>query len=317
MRALEKNPELRYQQVSEVKTCVETIAATPAGSSRREEAQTEKSELGTGIGNCPAFFAHGHFGRDADSGIFCFDRLLEFWSFRRFAGAGGRDDGHVRFCFHPGDNVLGWVAVAQIRRSGGRLYGMWLALFDGLVLPGLVLNVLLIFALLLANKFVNVWLLARWYPDLAEHAFLNNPHFLVWLLFATAMVIGSNHLVIADPVRREQAGELFSGRRRSRLESPARGCRRHGGRVGGCRAGGPSFSPGKAVNLGQKIFPKAIIKSFSGTLRQPDGGQRFLQPGQPGSGAARGFISPPPILPARQPTQNIGSATRLGPAGGE
>src|ERR1017187_5656383 len=40
MRALEKNPELRYQQVSEVKTCVETIATTP-GSSRREEAQTE------------------------------------------------------------------------------------------------------------------------------------------------------------------------------------------------------------------------------------------------------------------------------------
>ena len=31
LRALEKNPELRYQQVSEVKTCVETIATTPAG----------------------------------------------------------------------------------------------------------------------------------------------------------------------------------------------------------------------------------------------------------------------------------------------
>ena len=32
LRALEKNPELRYQQVSEVKTCVETIAATPDSS---------------------------------------------------------------------------------------------------------------------------------------------------------------------------------------------------------------------------------------------------------------------------------------------
>ncbi len=41
LRALEKNPELRYQQVSEVKTCVETIAATPPGSSRREEAHSE------------------------------------------------------------------------------------------------------------------------------------------------------------------------------------------------------------------------------------------------------------------------------------
>ena len=45
LRALEKNPALRYQQVSEVKTRVETIAATPPGSSRREEAQTEKYKI--------------------------------------------------------------------------------------------------------------------------------------------------------------------------------------------------------------------------------------------------------------------------------
>src|ERR1019366_7680401 len=33
LRALEKKPELRYQQVSEVKTMVETIVATPSASS--------------------------------------------------------------------------------------------------------------------------------------------------------------------------------------------------------------------------------------------------------------------------------------------
>ncbi len=44
LRALEKNPERRFQQVSEVKTCMETIAATSPGSSRREEAQTESAE---------------------------------------------------------------------------------------------------------------------------------------------------------------------------------------------------------------------------------------------------------------------------------
>jgi serine/threonine protein kinase len=92
--------------------------------------------------------------------------------------------------------VLGWISVAQIRRSDGRLYGMWLALFDGLVLPGLALNVVLIFALLLANKLVNVWLLVWWCPVLEEHAFLNNPHFIIWLLFATAVMIGSNYVVI-------------------------------------------------------------------------------------------------------------------------
>jgi serine/threonine protein kinase len=45
LRALEKKPELRYQQVSDVKTMVETIVATPPGSSRREEAQTKNAEV--------------------------------------------------------------------------------------------------------------------------------------------------------------------------------------------------------------------------------------------------------------------------------
>src|SRR3984957_14278695 len=47
LRALENKPELRYQQVSEVKTCVETIAATPnAGSGRGDEPQTESGKPG-------------------------------------------------------------------------------------------------------------------------------------------------------------------------------------------------------------------------------------------------------------------------------
>ena len=39
--------------------------------------------------------------------------------------------------------VLGWVAVAQIRRSADRLYGLGLALFDGLLFPLLALDVLI------------------------------------------------------------------------------------------------------------------------------------------------------------------------------
>ena len=31
--------------------------------------------------------------------------------------------------------ILGWVAVVQIRRSGGKLHGMWLAVFNGLLFP--------------------------------------------------------------------------------------------------------------------------------------------------------------------------------------
>src|ERR1017187_9103116 len=44
LRALERKPELRYQQVSEVKTMVETIVASPSASSRREEAQNESGK---------------------------------------------------------------------------------------------------------------------------------------------------------------------------------------------------------------------------------------------------------------------------------
>ena len=41
LRALEKKPELRYQQASALKTQVETIATTPPGSSQSDEVQTE------------------------------------------------------------------------------------------------------------------------------------------------------------------------------------------------------------------------------------------------------------------------------------
>ena len=60
MRSLEKEPQRRYQQVSEVKTQVEMIAATPESSrSRREEAQTEKAENSQGLhASFPAPFSN-------------------------------------------------------------------------------------------------------------------------------------------------------------------------------------------------------------------------------------------------------------------
>jgi len=48
LRALEKEPERRYQQASVLKTQVETIAATPPGSSRADEDQTEKRKAESG-----------------------------------------------------------------------------------------------------------------------------------------------------------------------------------------------------------------------------------------------------------------------------
>jgi tRNA A-37 threonylcarbamoyl transferase component Bud32 len=190
LRALEKNPALRYQQVSEVKTSVETIAATPSGASQKGSAQTGKTEIESrfsptailGAMLIPIFFAS-----------------TVFWNFGHWGGwqaLAGTIIATLGFVSILVATVLGWVSAAQIRRSRGQLRGLWLAWFDGLLLPGLVLNGVLLFVLLLANKFFNVQVLAWWYPVLDEHAFLNTTHFLIWLLIATAAVIGSNYAVI-------------------------------------------------------------------------------------------------------------------------
>ncbi len=53
--------------------------------------------------------------------------------------------------------ILGWVAVAQIRRPAENLRGMWLAVFDGLLFPLLALNGLLVYlAAILVDTFSSV-----------------------------------------------------------------------------------------------------------------------------------------------------------------
>ena len=197
LRALEKNPALRYQQVSEVKTCVETIVATPAGGSRRVAAQTEKAESEERKAEIiPRFSPLAILGALL---IPVFFASTAFWNFGHWGGwqaLVGTIMATLGFVSILVATILGWISAAQIRRSGGQLCGLWLAVFDGLLLPGLVLNVVLIVVLLLVNKLVNVRLLARWYPALDEHAFLNNSHFLIWLLFATVVLLGTNYVII-------------------------------------------------------------------------------------------------------------------------
>jgi serine/threonine protein kinase len=170
LRALEKNPELRYQQVSEVKTMVETIVATPPGSSRREEAQTEKSEIGKqkaetsqSLVTSAATNQVARFSRTAIVGAcwlafvplhFLISLLIPthnwFFDIIAFLQA-------LLFWTAPvGATILGWVAVSQIRHSAGKLYGMWLAVFDGLLFPLLTVDGLIVgtfyLGLLLADQ---------------------------------------------------------------------------------------------------------------------------------------------------------------------
>ena len=48
--------------------------------------------------------------------------------------------------------LLGWMAVSQIRRSAGKLHGLWLAVFDGLLFPLLAFDALIIGGFLFVAK---------------------------------------------------------------------------------------------------------------------------------------------------------------------
>ncbi|HXR48113.1 MAG TPA: protein kinase [Candidatus Limnocylindrales bacterium] len=137
LRALEKTPELRYQQVSVLKTQVETIAATPPDSSRREEAQTEKSEVGNQKSEMnPRFSPTALLGAALGiafvlSGIPFVFKLVE----------GPMFPGVFMILLGACSMTLcGWVAVPQIRHSAGKLYGLGLAVFNGLLFPLLALD---------------------------------------------------------------------------------------------------------------------------------------------------------------------------------
>jgi predicted Ser/Thr protein kinase len=253
LRALEKKPELRYQQVSEVKTMVETIASTPVGGghevahipatsdqprlaavkdnpreseirfvagstvllavmffvllgvasenprqallphivmimcavglvicglclagvwpfssvwfpkpnfwsrnlaragggSQREEAQTEKAESGKRKVEIVPRFSRTAIWGAYWTGISIFALLFLI---QPLLGVPPKSSSAalakliILLCLIPGltapfgTTILGWVAVTQIRRSAGKLHGLWLAVFDGLLFPLLALD---------------------------------------------------------------------------------------------------------------------------------------------------------------------------------
>jgi hypothetical protein len=231
LRALEKKPELRYQQVSEVKTHLESIASAPPQAAPDTAKETDAAETaqarrrqkllwyglivslvglpigialklptvwilalggvivsalrlgffaGKGIqedsghpsgsagvppaalGVAPGFFkpeGEPCFSRTAIVGacwapFVLFALISLFWSFRAVAvPAGSPPPGPslvgmllglpfalLGLTAPFGTTFLGWIAVAQIRRSAGKLYGLGLAVFDGLLFPLLALD---------------------------------------------------------------------------------------------------------------------------------------------------------------------------------
>jgi serine/threonine protein kinase len=64
-----------------------------------------------------------------------------------------------------GTTILGCIAILQIRRSAGRIYGMALAVFDALLFPLLALNGLIVFLADVVHEPLRRWLMPEMNPD--------------------------------------------------------------------------------------------------------------------------------------------------------
>jgi tRNA A-37 threonylcarbamoyl transferase component Bud32 len=153
LHALEKEPERRYQHASEVKSDVETIATTPSpGSSpaRRDEAAPPESQSRL----TSAATTSRRFSRTAIVGASLITLAAPAALLLFMAGhEGGTGQTPTTlglvlgFVLVPlaiasafGTTILGWISVSQIRHSAGKLYGLGLAVFDGLLFPLLALD---------------------------------------------------------------------------------------------------------------------------------------------------------------------------------
>ena len=156
LKALEKNPEQRYQQASVMGTRVETIvsemgsAAVPPASFGTPS--NEKLQSGVPLDS--------RFSRTAIAGA-CWAALIPLvyiWFLLYSLSepvqlSPGEEppepswwDYLFLYLYMLGHTppfvttILGWISVSKIRRSAGKLHGLWLAVLDGLLFPLLALT---------------------------------------------------------------------------------------------------------------------------------------------------------------------------------
>jgi serine/threonine protein kinase/Flp pilus assembly protein TadD len=150
LRALEKEPERRYQQVSEIKTQIETIAISPLPSS------SQSTTAGGNGSSRPKFSKTAIFGAAWAPFFFfvVFSTMVVYIAVREPNSARQPEPEWwqrlLAFTVLPlgilapfGTTILGVISISQIRHSAGRLYGLGLALFDTLFFPLLTLDALL------------------------------------------------------------------------------------------------------------------------------------------------------------------------------
>ena len=148
LHALEKEPEQRYQHASEVKTDVERIVQTPSSAPPMSAAPLGAVQPGREAMREPRLSRLAVIG--AIWAPFFLSLTLFFYAkavpAAEYHGPAwwqlvlGVVLSAIGLTAPFGTTILGWLAVAQIRRSAGRLYGLGLALFDGLLYPLLALD---------------------------------------------------------------------------------------------------------------------------------------------------------------------------------
>jgi hypothetical protein len=221
LRALEREPEKRYQQVSEVKTEVETILRVPAGVAGSPAVAEGSADAGAAPpvlppSGLPGRFAdrphaeiRSHFSRTAIIGaawtpwvfVFFFLAFTASAVVRTPAGTlpPGPSSGQIILAWvlgalgatSPfGTTALGCLAVSRIRHSAGRIYGLPLALFDALFFPLLALDALIIWA----SSGISLWI-ADWLGRPA-HPWPSHPAPLLWAVLAMVGCIVADALII-------------------------------------------------------------------------------------------------------------------------
>ena len=142
LRALDKNPELRYQTAGDFRTQVETIVSEMGSAAASADLPSKGmvTETDGGMRALP----ESRFSRTAIVGacwavLGILHFLVPTLGYRMKSEFVPIIMSVLGLSAPFGTTILGWIAVWQIRRSAGRLHGLWLAVFDGLFFPLLLL----------------------------------------------------------------------------------------------------------------------------------------------------------------------------------
>ncbi len=161
LRALEREPERRYQTAGELKTVIETVVAETLKHAGAGSYAPGTGPRGTAVLSAPRWSRAAIAGA---VGIGFFLVVILLWLVD-WPASSDPSFGHTlpqilfRGAVLPAGlvavltgTILGWIAVARIRGSAGRLRGLRLAAFDGLFLPLLTVNFFILLAWALAVK---------------------------------------------------------------------------------------------------------------------------------------------------------------------